>query len=160
MPGWDDLFTAQAGAAAALAGLLFVGLSLNMQKIIGSPGLPSRALLALILLVSLLLVSLVLLVPAQPTAIVGIELAGMGAGITYATARVGTQSYRLGDHRYAAEHLVETAVSITSTSFYIAAGVVTFFAGTRGFYLVVPAALIAFAVAITDAWILLVEINR
>lgn len=66
MPTRDDFFMAQVVASAALAGLLFVGLSINMAKIIANPALPSRALQALTLLFSILIVVSIQLVPGQP----------------------------------------------------------------------------------------------
>jgi hypothetical protein len=44
---WGPFTTAQLGAAAALGGLVFVGLSLNLKKILSYAWLPGRALLAL-----------------------------------------------------------------------------------------------------------------
>jgi hypothetical protein len=44
---WTAFFRAQLGAAATLGGLVFVGLSLNLTKILSFPALPNRALLAL-----------------------------------------------------------------------------------------------------------------
>jgi hypothetical protein len=40
---WQELFVAVAGAAAVLAGLLFVSLSINLQQILGQVWLPRRA---------------------------------------------------------------------------------------------------------------------
>jgi hypothetical protein len=37
--GWSDLFLAGAGAAAALTVLVFVALSINLQRILDLPGL-------------------------------------------------------------------------------------------------------------------------
>jgi hypothetical protein len=56
--GWDNFFVAEAGASAALAGLLFVALSINLQRIMSLPTLPGRAaegLVSLIAGISLLL---------------------------------------------------------------------------------------------------------
>ena len=47
---WKDLFVAMAGASAALAGLLFVAISINVDRIVKYEGLPERGLEALGLL--------------------------------------------------------------------------------------------------------------
>ena len=54
MNAWHDFFLAQAGAAGVLTGLVFVGVSINLQKIVSDPnsGLVGRAAEALILLVA------------------------------------------------------------------------------------------------------------
>ena len=54
----NGYFTAQAGAFAALTGLVFVALSNNLKKILESPGLPGRAGEAVILLVEPVLIGL------------------------------------------------------------------------------------------------------
>jgi modulator of FtsH protease len=73
---WHDFFLAVAGAAAVLAGLVFVGVSINLDTIMSDPGygLPGRALEALVLLVAVLIVTILLLVPAQGTVLAGAEV--------------------------------------------------------------------------------------
>ena len=62
---WHDYFLGQAGAAAALTGLIFVAVSMNLQQILRVRGLPSRAAVALLLLMELLLLAMVALIPDQ-----------------------------------------------------------------------------------------------
>ena len=44
---WSDFANTVAGGAAALAGLLFVGLSLNLAEVLKYPGVPARAAVSL-----------------------------------------------------------------------------------------------------------------
>src|SRR6185437_13962675 len=65
MEAWGDFFIAQVGASAALAGLIFVAVSLNLTKILALSHLPKRAFQALMVLLEILVVSSLALVP-QP----------------------------------------------------------------------------------------------
>jgi hypothetical protein len=80
MDEWLDFFLAQAGAAGVLTGLVFVGVSINLEKIVSEPGsgLPGRAAEALILLVAVLTLSILLLVPGQAPVMVGAEVLVVG----------------------------------------------------------------------------------
>jgi hypothetical protein len=72
--GWGELFLAEAGASAALAGLLFVAISINLTKILEVRGLVGRAGEAIVLPVAVLVVSTLVLVPDQPRVALGTEL--------------------------------------------------------------------------------------
>ena len=62
---WQAFFGAQLGAGATLLGLLFVGLSLNLPRILAYPSLPRRAEIALMLQIA---VAALALIPDQPAA--------------------------------------------------------------------------------------------
>ena len=74
MNEWHDLFVATAGASAILTDLIFVGVSINLARILSIPKLPSRALLSLILLMTILMVSIIFLIPDQSFIVTGIEV--------------------------------------------------------------------------------------
>ena len=63
MKEWNDFYIAIAGASATLTGLIFVGVSISLTKILAIRGLPDRALLSLVLLLNALVLSLLFLVP-------------------------------------------------------------------------------------------------
>ena len=80
---WSDFCVAQVGASAALLGLLFVGVSINLGRILALAGLPDRALLALVLILNVLVTATLMLVPGQPLRLLGAEvlIAGVVAGV-------------------------------------------------------------------------------
>jgi hypothetical protein len=61
--GWSDFLVATAGATGALAGLVFVAISINLARIIERPGITGRAAETLILLSGTLAGSLAVLMP-------------------------------------------------------------------------------------------------
>ena len=105
---WASFCVAQVGASAALLGLLFVGVSINLEKVLAYPGLPDRALLALVLVLNVLVIASLMLVPGQPQRLLGAEVLvaggvvwGVGTMLRSRTARGnGHQGRRaaIGNH--------------------------------------------------------------
>ncbi len=62
---WADFANTVAGGAAALAGLLFVGLSLNLAEVLKYPGVPARAAVTLGLTIAILLTAIFVATPGQ-----------------------------------------------------------------------------------------------
>ena len=77
---WVGLFGAEVAASAALTGLIFVAVSINLQRILAFPSLPRRVLKGLCMLGPVLFVSTLGLVPGQPAFVLGLELLALGAG--------------------------------------------------------------------------------
>ena len=65
MEQWANYFIATAGGAAALTGLIFVSVSLNLKQILAGKHLPGRALGSLILLSNILISGSFCLIPRQ-----------------------------------------------------------------------------------------------
>src|SRR5277367_1772056 len=76
MADWKSFFETCAGAAAALAGLIFVALSVNIAQILKFEHLPARAAAAMGALMLILTASLAVLAP-QPPAWLGSEVLGL-----------------------------------------------------------------------------------
>ena len=76
---WHDFFMGTIGASAALTGLLFLAILINLEQILKYPQLPGRAAGTLGILVSALVVSGFALAPGQSNRVLGIEIAAAGA---------------------------------------------------------------------------------
>ena len=66
MEAWHDFFVAQVGATAALAGLLFVALSINVTQILKYSWLPARGSQTVVVLTGALFEASLALLPAPP----------------------------------------------------------------------------------------------
>ena len=71
---WESFFLGQLGATAALAGLLFVAVSINVDRIVRIPGLADRGFEVLLTLLGVLTLSALMLVPGQSPTAAGIEV--------------------------------------------------------------------------------------
>jgi hypothetical protein len=69
---WKEFFTSAAGASATLVGLVIVAVSVNVQRILEHPQLPSRSGATVAALVLILVSSLAELIP-QPIKALAIE---------------------------------------------------------------------------------------
>jgi hypothetical protein len=159
-PGdWATFAAAQLGAAAALTGLLFVAVSINLEKILSFPRLPARAAETLLVLVLVLGMATLVLVPQGPVPL-GLEMALFGAAVATGTLRV--QVRHGPDHQgdpwtwFASRVAWTQATSVC----FLLGGVSLALGWGGGLYWLVPASLSAVAGSVYGAWVLLVEIIR
>ena len=155
---WHDFFLGTIGAAAALTGLLFVAISINLDQILKYAGLPGRAAGTLGMLVSALLVSGFALAPGQSPRVLGIEIAAVGAVVAVQAVWVSRVS-EAPDER--ASWRIEHAATLLlpGIGMIVGGGSLVAAAG-GGLYWVLGAILLAFVSASVNAWVLLVEIKR
>jgi hypothetical protein len=157
---WADFGIAVVGATAALTGLLFVAVSINLDRILRYPALPRLAARTLILFGSALFASLLLLAPGQSHRVLGTELLLLGI----LTALV-TLPQALTEERYEGtplwSYLVARPLPVVLTSLsLVVAGAGYSFQGLGGLYWLLPAVLAAIFGGLVNAWVLLVEIQR
>lgn len=151
---------AEVGASAALAGLIFVGVSINLTKILSLPNLPGRAFEALLLLLAVLVVCSLLLVPGQPQNLVGIEVLLIGLTIWVTIILFDIHIWKNTEAEYRAVYRRIIVVNQAALLPYVISGLWILLYGFSGIYWLVPAMILSFVLAIMDAWVLLVEINR
>jgi hypothetical protein len=155
---WHDFFIGTIGAAAALTGLLFVAISINLDQILKYAGLPGRAAGTLGMLVSALLVSGFALAPGQSDRILGIEIATVGAIVALQAVWVSRVGETPGGRAtWRIEHM---ATLLLPSIGLLAGGISLIAAGGGGLYWVLGGILLAFVSASVNAWVLLVEIKR
>jgi modulator of FtsH protease len=157
---WSAFYSAMVGAGAALTGLVFVALSINLRQILAGPGLPRRAGEAIILLMQPVIVGAIVLIPAQDSLAIGIELIVVGTVSAYQVTAMILRSRAI----IAAQPLFQ---SLTRVGFAELATLPTVVAGgllaagvSQGFYVLAATMLVCFFDGVLDAWVLLVEILR
>lgn len=158
--GWSDFLVAAAGTSGALAGLLFVAISINLSRIIELPGVSGRAAESIILLSATLSEALAALIPRLSGGKLGLALAVIAVPAWIAPVVIQIESIRARTylrpshvisrillHQAAALPGVLAALSLWRVlpggMMWLGAGVLT-----------------SMLVAIANAWILLVEILR
>jgi len=161
MAEWTGFFTAELGAAAALAGLVMVAISINLNRILADPVLPGRSVETLILPTGVLVVSSCALVPAQPPLAFAIEV-GLTGALMWLIPVVLQLRVRPSQGRGAdPENFVpRVLLSQVSSLPIIASAVLIWLGSASALYWMVPGIVFALIATILNAWILLVEILR
>jgi len=157
---WSDLFVAAAGASAALAGLVFVAVSINLDRIIGEAGLPDRALETVLLLVLVLLVSIVALIPGQSVGALGTELLFVSLAIALVIFR-RPAVVRTSDFTPSRSWIwARWSLRLAGTVPFAIGGASLLLEAGGGLYWIVAGVVLAIVGSVSNAWVLLVEILR
>ena len=157
---WSNFFSAELGASAALTGLLFVAISINLARILAFPHLTPRAAKALTTLIGVLFTASFCLVPGQSKNLLAVELVVLGAAIWIVITVMYLRHSRGNPYMRAGQKLTYGALAQLSTLPLVVCGVSLLYARGGGLYWLVPAVILSCASALFDAWVLLIEIQR
>lgn len=161
---WREYFVASIGAGAALAGLVFVAISINLREILRYPGLVGRSAEALILLLSLVFVGLVGVAPSPSASVTGLEIA-LVAGVIWAVVGwiligqvrgIQDRAEQVTRGQVVARILMTQLATIPA----IVGGLSLALGVGFGLQWLVVGAIFALAAGVLDAWVLLIEILR
>jgi hypothetical protein len=157
---WDSFFTAEVGASAALAGLIFVSITINLQRIVANPSVTIRAFQALLLLVGTFILAALLLVPGQSPSEQGAELLGVTIVLWGALNALELSAWRRASALYRGfltGHSIQIQIPYTLG---VIGSVALLLSSRSALYWFVPATLAAFLIAIFEAWVLTIPILR
>ncbi len=161
MGDWTGFFAAELGAAAALAGLVMVAISINLARILGDPILPGRAVETLVLPTGVLVVSSFALVPRQPAALFAAEIALAGLAMWLLPVAIQLRVRRSqGRGAMLPNFLPRVALAQLSSLPILAAGAALYLGSDTALYWLVPGIVMSLIATMINAWVLLVEILR
>jgi modulator of FtsH protease len=157
---WTSFFSAQTGACAALTGLIFVAVSINLTRIVAYPHLVSRAAKALVTLIGNLIACTLCMIPSQPIKVLGGELAALGVLVcllaTLCQRRASNHNQPIARFKKILDFVLAQCSVIPLTLGGIS--LIASFGG--GLNWLAAGEAFSFAAALLDAWVLLIEINR
>jgi hypothetical protein len=160
MEAWHDLFIAVAGAAGALLGLIFVAISISVDKILERQHMSQLTFQPISLLLGILFISIFVLIPQQSATILGIEILLSAIVLWWFNMRSDLAVYRQLEpekKKYYHRNIVFSQLTILP---FLAAGILEITTGNIGLYLTVPGIMFSFIKATLNSWGILVELNR
>jgi hypothetical protein len=155
---WHEFFVAAVGSSAALLGLLFVTISINLEQILKHRHLPGRAAGTLGLLLSVLVVGSFGLAPGQSDRTLGVEILATGAVVATQAIWVSVGKRSEGDPL---NWTLGNLPVLLFPALALVGGGCSLVAGSGGgLYWILAGTVLAFVAASLNAWVLLVEILR
>jgi hypothetical protein len=157
---WVEFGVALAGAAAVLTGLVFVSVSINLEKVLEVHGLPGRAGESIVMFAGVLILSFALLMPGQSRTAVGIELVVGGALLAALLILIALPGLNKPTRQPLSWRITRIVLALAASVPVVVAGVSILAESGGGLYWLAAAFALALAAGIGNAWVLLVEVVR
>ena len=157
---WGNFFSATAAAAAALAGLIFVSISINLTKILTLVGVADRALEAMTLLLGVLLVSIVALAPGVPDRVLGAAIVAVEGVVWLIAVTLQLRQYRRRLQQPLWWLVNRVLLCQLAAVPFCIAGLSLLLGDAGAMAWTVPGTVFSFVGAANSAWVLLIEILR
>jgi len=155
--GWHDYYVAVATVAAALGGLIFIGLTLRLDTIVKNPALIARGREAFGAFLNLLVLSMLILVPGQDRHVLGGELVVFGTVLIFLSVVLQGRTLLRLVPRHRARWVIRLIPFNLSTVAVLVAGVSLLIGRYGGLFWLVPTALIYLLRASFNVWALVIQ---
>jgi hypothetical protein len=160
MASWQTLFATQAGVGAALTGLVFVALSINLKQILTLPGLADRAGEALLLLMLPVVNGLLGVLPQTSRQALGAEFLAAAGVVWVMVTRILLSGRKAVVGRPPREFITRSVAAEVAVLPAVVAGCLLLAGNLNGLWWQAAAVLLCIVAGVGDAWVLLVEILR
>ncbi len=157
---WGDFFVASAGAAAALAGLIIVAMTVNIRTILNIPSMTARAAATIGSLVLIVVSTVAALIPGQSTTVFGGELLLFALVALGLTVDAAGRMVRSATPPYVAATWFKIVVAVLQIVPFAVGATMLLTGRTDGLYWMAVGVLLVFIGSVANAWVLLVEILR
>jgi len=159
-PDWATFFSAELAALAALTGFVVVAISINLARILSYPHLPSRAGEALIGPVGAITATSLVLIPGQPSWLLGGEVIVAGLVMAIAPMVVQVRSWGSRSEATAVEHATRAVISVGFALAFVIGGAFLVFASVAGLFWIAAGDIASLIAVVFNSWVLMVEILR
>jgi hypothetical protein len=159
-PDWSTFFAAELAALAALTGFVVVAISINLSRILAYPGLPRRAGEALIGPVGAITATSLILVPGQPSLLLGAEVLAVGLVMVLAPIVFQIRWWREREEVTATERLARAATSAGYSLAFVVGGALLMASASFGLGWIAAGVIACVIAVVFNAWVLMVEILR
>ncbi|GED99460.1 hypothetical protein [Gordonia crocea] len=165
---WSDFNVAIAGASAALAGLIIVAVSVNLERILVSPAIPARTGAAIGALTLAVAAGCLSLIPDQSLSALGVEILVGALLVGWFALLASLRIYRVAS----AEHdpLLpkpprmwppgKIAMALASPLLFVIGGIILVTGNVDGLNWVAAGSITAIVASVGLSWIVLIEVRR